>query len=165
MWGGCQVRLPGGVRAELLKMHPSSPIALLTPTLDYANDHDDGLSLEEALRAAARQRANRAMFVNNHALWYIVTPMKAEEPTPFQYCVWEQVKLIPPGETWTFDQVAEELGRPSAGKAVAAALAIDPHSALSLSRGECQWRDYVPGHRVVPKHGKPRTWVIRATRR
>jgi AraC family transcriptional regulator, regulatory protein of adaptative response / methylated-DNA-[protein]-cysteine methyltransferase len=61
--------------------------------------------------------------------------------TAFQWQVWDALRSIPRGETRTYGQVAEALGRPAAARAVARACASNP---VALA---------VPCHRVVPAGG------------
>ncbi|MGC4085068.1 MAG: methylated-DNA--[protein]-cysteine S-methyltransferase [Vicinamibacterales bacterium] len=61
--------------------------------------------------------------------------------TAFQWQVWNALRTIPPGETRTYRQVADAIGRPSAARAVARACASNP---VALA---------VPCHRVVPSAG------------
>jgi len=62
--------------------------------------------------------------------------------TPFQRSVWSQLRGIPFGATRSYADIATELGRPSACRAVGAANGQNPHSIV------------VPCHRVVGKNGK-----------
>ncbi|NLG56717.1 MAG: methylated-DNA--[protein]-cysteine S-methyltransferase [Rhodococcus sp.] len=62
--------------------------------------------------------------------------------TEFQRSVWTQLATIPYGQTWTYGQLADKLGRPSAVRAVASANARNPLSIV------------VPCHRVVGQGGK-----------
>ncbi|MDP9038117.1 MAG: bifunctional DNA-binding transcriptional regulator/O6-methylguanine-DNA methyltransferase Ada [Acidobacteriota bacterium] len=61
--------------------------------------------------------------------------------TAFQYRVWKALRDIPRGETRSYSQIAREIGRPSAVRAVAAAIGANP---VALA---------VPCHRVVGKDG------------
>jgi methylated-DNA-[protein]-cysteine S-methyltransferase len=61
--------------------------------------------------------------------------------TAFQREVWAQLREIPPGTTWTYAQVAANIGKPSAVRAVASAIGANP---LSIA---------VPCHRVVGSDG------------
>ncbi|EMI40467.1 methylated-DNA--[protein]-cysteine S-methyltransferase [Rhodopirellula sp. SWK7] len=61
--------------------------------------------------------------------------------TEFQSQVWRQLQLIPPGETRSYSQIAESIGRPAAVRAVGAAIARNPISIM------------VPCHRVVSRGG------------
>lgn len=65
----------------------------------------------------------------------------APEGTPFQRQVWEALGEIPYGETRTYGDLAERLGRPGAARAVGQANRSNP---LPL---------VVPCHRVVARNG------------
>jgi len=62
--------------------------------------------------------------------------------TPFQQKVWQALREIPCGETVTYSDIAERIGRPTAVRAVAAAIGANPVLML------------VPCHRVIGKNGK-----------
>ena len=62
--------------------------------------------------------------------------------TTFQMEVWRQLKRIPFGETATYSQIADRIGRPKAVRAVGAAVGRNPISIL------------VPCHRVIGSTGK-----------
>lgn len=61
--------------------------------------------------------------------------------TAFQQLVWNSLRLIPRGETRSYSEIAREIGRPQAVRAVAGACAANPVAVV------------VPCHRVVPKNG------------
>ncbi|MGE5320676.1 MAG: methylated-DNA--[protein]-cysteine S-methyltransferase, partial [Hyphomicrobiaceae bacterium] len=61
--------------------------------------------------------------------------------TAFQYKVWEALRRIPRGETRTYRQIAAEINRPKAVRAVASAIASNPVAVI------------VPCHRVVRTDG------------
>lgn len=61
--------------------------------------------------------------------------------TPFQRSVWEQLCLIPYGETRSYGQLAEALGNPQASRAVGLANGRNPVSII------------VPCHRVIGASG------------
>lgn len=61
--------------------------------------------------------------------------------TSFQIAVWNALCEIPYGETWAYSDVAQRIERPSAVRAVGAAIGANP--ALVL----------VPCHRVIGKNG------------
>ena len=61
------------------------------------------------------------------------------EPTPFQRAVVAAVARLPPGELVTYGELAEELGRPGGGQAVANVLRSAPG---------------LPWWRVVPADGR-----------
>ncbi|MGY0490853.1 methylated-DNA--[protein]-cysteine S-methyltransferase [Streptomyces sp. WG-D5] len=61
--------------------------------------------------------------------------------TPFQRRVWEQLQLIPYGETRTYGELAEALGNPNASRAVGLANGKNPIGVI------------VPCHRVIGANG------------
>ncbi|MBC9726647.1 methylated-DNA--[protein]-cysteine S-methyltransferase [Streptomyces sp. TRM68367] len=61
--------------------------------------------------------------------------------TPFQRSVWEQLRRIPYGETRTYGELAEELGNPTASRAVGLAGGRNPVGII------------VPCHRVIGANG------------
>ncbi|MFF7467841.1 methylated-DNA--[protein]-cysteine S-methyltransferase [Streptomyces sp. NPDC008092] len=61
--------------------------------------------------------------------------------TPFQRSVWEQLCLIPYGETRSYGELAEALGNPQASRAVGLANGKNPVSII------------VPCHRVIGANG------------
>lgn len=61
--------------------------------------------------------------------------------TPFQKHVWQLLQAIPLGQTRSYRQIAEAMGRPTAARAVARACATNPVSIL------------IPCHRVIREDG------------
>ena len=61
--------------------------------------------------------------------------------TEFQRAVWAALRRIPAGTTWTYSQLAEAIGRPTAVRAAGAANGANP---VSL---------FVPCHRVIAADG------------
>lgn len=61
--------------------------------------------------------------------------------TPFQKKVWDILKTIPYGETWSYKQVATAMGKPTASRAVGMANNRNPIMIV------------VPCHRVVGSNG------------
>lgn len=61
--------------------------------------------------------------------------------TAFQWRVWQELRKIPRGQTRTYKQIAEQLGKPTASRAVARACATNPVSVI------------VPCHRVIRGDG------------
>ncbi|MEU8587638.1 methylated-DNA--[protein]-cysteine S-methyltransferase [Streptomyces sp. NPDC048664] len=61
--------------------------------------------------------------------------------TPFQRSVWQQLRLIPYGETRSYGELAQALGAPSASRAVGLANGKNPVGII------------VPCHRVVGANG------------
>jgi methylated-DNA-[protein]-cysteine S-methyltransferase len=61
--------------------------------------------------------------------------------TPFQREVWTALRRIPPGRTWSYADMAEAVGRPTATRAVGAANGQNPVGVV------------VPCHRVIGRDG------------
>ncbi|QES44713.1 cysteine methyltransferase [Streptomyces venezuelae] len=61
--------------------------------------------------------------------------------TPFQRLVWDELRRIPYGETRTYGELAEALGKPSASRAVGLANGKNPIGVI------------VPCHRVIGANG------------
>lgn len=61
--------------------------------------------------------------------------------TPFRQRVWEALRAIPYGETWSYGKLAAEIGQPTASRAVGLANGRNPISIV------------VPCHRVVGSSG------------
>ncbi len=61
--------------------------------------------------------------------------------TAFQRAVWEALGRIPYGQTVTYSDIAQEVGRPAAVRAVGAAIGANPVMIV------------VPCHRVIGKNG------------
>ncbi|HYV45788.1 MAG TPA: methylated-DNA--[protein]-cysteine S-methyltransferase [Myxococcaceae bacterium] len=64
------------------------------------------------------------------------------EGTPFQREVWATLRRIPAGQVWSYKQLAREVGRPKAMRAVGAANGANPVALV------------VPCHRVIATGGK-----------
>lgn len=62
--------------------------------------------------------------------------------TPFQQRVWSALRRIRPGETWSYRQLAEAIGAPSAVRAVGAANGANPIPLV------------IPCHRVIGSNGQ-----------
>jgi methylated-DNA-[protein]-cysteine S-methyltransferase len=61
--------------------------------------------------------------------------------TPFQARVWQTLRRIPAGQTWSYAQLASAIGEPAAVRAVASANARNPVALI------------VPCHRVIGSDG------------
>ena len=66
----------------------------------------------------------------------------APEGTPFQQSVWQKLQTIPYGKTATYGELAAELGKPNASRAVGAANGRNPIPIV------------IPCHRVIGSNGK-----------
>ena len=73
---------------------------------------------------------------------YIPDIPLAAEGTDLQREVWHALTTIPPGETRTYGQIAEQVDRPTAARAVGAAVGRNPISLL------------IPCHRVIGSGGE-----------
>ncbi len=61
--------------------------------------------------------------------------------TPFQFAVWEELRAIPAGETRSYSQIAQQIGRPRAVRAVGTANGANPVSII------------IPCHRAIRASG------------
>jgi len=66
----------------------------------------------------------------------------APDGTPFQQTVWQQLQTIPYGKTATYGELAAEIGKPKASRAVGAANGRNPLPII------------IPCHRVIGANGK-----------
>lgn len=62
--------------------------------------------------------------------------------TDHQVAVWETLRELPPGETWSYGELAERLGKPTAVRSVARAV------------GENRFAIVIPCHRIVGANGQ-----------
>jgi methylated-DNA-[protein]-cysteine S-methyltransferase len=65
----------------------------------------------------------------------------APQGTPFQRCVWDALRTIPYGETRSYGEIAAQVGKPGAARAVGGANNRNP---LAL---------FIPCHRVIGADG------------
>ena len=68
-------------------------------------------------------------------------PLDRNSGTAFQQSVWHSLLTIPPGETVSYGTVGQRIGKPSAVRAVGAAVGRNPFSIV------------VPCHRVIGTNG------------
>ncbi len=97
------------------------------------------LTLEEDLQAVTAAEALKRYFAGDLAALDAVEVDTGG--TLFQQLVWKTLRRIRPGTTWSYARLAEEIGRPSAVRAVAAANGANPVSIV------------VPCHRVIGSDG------------
>lgn len=64
------------------------------------------------------------------------------EGTAFQESVWDALRQIPYGETWSYGELAARIGKPKASRAVGAANGVNPIPVI------------IPCHRVIGSSGK-----------
>jgi methylated-DNA-[protein]-cysteine S-methyltransferase len=98
-----------------------------------------GHVLKEGNAPPALKRALTAYFKGDiEAINQVTT---AAAGTPFQMQVWNALRTIPAGETWSYGQLATSLGRKGASRAVGAANGANPIPIV------------VPCHRVIGADG------------
>ena len=68
-------------------------------------------------------------------------PLDLQRGTAFQQLVWQSLQEIPPGQTCTYGELSQRLGKPKAVRAVGAAIGRNPLSIV------------LPCHRVVGAQG------------
>ena len=68
-------------------------------------------------------------------------PLDTMTGTPFQQATWQALQTIPYGKTRSYGQIAQHIQRPSAIRAVGAAIGRNPHSIV------------VPCHRILGANG------------
>ncbi len=73
--------------------------------------------------------------------------------TPFQRRVWQALREVPAGETASYQELAAELGRPTASRAVGSANARNPIALV------------VPCHRIVRSDGNLGGYAYGLTRK
>lgn len=104
-----------------------------SPSVSAAWEENDGLSIFETAKLQLREYfdGERTAF-----------DLKFETGgTPFQQEVWNQLLKIPFGETLTYGEIARQIGRPKAVRAVGAANGKNPISIM------------IPCHRVIGLDG------------
>ncbi|MFI5323322.1 MAG: methylated-DNA--[protein]-cysteine S-methyltransferase [Thermodesulfobacteriota bacterium] len=69
------------------------------------------------------------------------TDIDLTEGTPFQRAVWKKLQDIPYGKTATYKEIAENVGKPGAARAVGNAVGVNPIPIV------------VPCHRVLASNG------------
>jgi methylated-DNA-[protein]-cysteine S-methyltransferase len=62
--------------------------------------------------------------------------------TPFQQQIWAKLREIPIGEIWTYGRLAQDIGKPTASRAVGMANSLNPIAIV------------VPCHRVIGANGQ-----------
>jgi len=110
--------------------------------------------LELHLTELAKKWPHAVMLENNESTLAIVNSMfgqdiKLDRPlslhvsgTNFQLSVWKALLDIPPGTVTSYSQIANEIGKPRAARAVGTAIGANPVAFL------------IPCHRVIQESGK-----------
>ena len=107
-----------------------APKRVVLPAAETVQEHD-------VLQAAASQL--QAYFAGN--LNAFTVPLRLQG-TAFQQQVWQALQTIPYGQTRTYKDIATALGRPTASRAVGAAIGKNPLSIV------------IPCHRVLGVTGR-----------
>jgi methylated-DNA-[protein]-cysteine S-methyltransferase len=102
------------------------------PLEDLVEDNDQRILVET-------ERQLKEYFAGRRDLFSMPLDMRG---TAFQKDVWRALQAIPFGETLSYGEIAKQLGRPTASRAVGAANGRNPISIV------------VPCHRVIGSSGK-----------
>lgn len=100
--------------------------------------HESGWHRDDVCYAEARRQLD-AYFAGELEEFSVKL---APEGSQFQSAVWQALREIPYGETWSYGQLAAHIGRPSASRAVGAANGCNPIPII------------IPCHRVIGASGK-----------
>jgi methylated-DNA-[protein]-cysteine S-methyltransferase len=126
---------------------PLGAVLLVTSNERLAGLYFDGHPRTPALRGVQRRESETIERVRAELDEYFAgtrtsfsTPLLLEG-TAFQIAVWHALLEIPPGTTATYGEIARQLGRPQAARAVGAANGQNPISII------------VPCHRLVGADG------------
>jgi O-6-methylguanine DNA methyltransferase len=137
------------LRTHLLKRHPAATEVFGDRRGNFHPEVVPGWFTELAGGLQAyytdnvRERAFRDNQIDFSNKWQFWQPhLDWSQLTPFQQAVLRQTAAIPRGEQLTYGQVAKRLGKPSASRAVGAALGSNP------------WPVLIPCHRVVGANGR-----------
>jgi AraC family transcriptional regulator of adaptative response/methylated-DNA-[protein]-cysteine methyltransferase len=120
--GLCSVMLGDSPAALIEVLHDEYPAARIEPAAD----------VRQAASAVLRSLSGDPARID--------LPLDVRA-TPFQQQVWDALRRIPYGETRTYSQIAREIGRPDAVRAVASACAANQVALV------------IPCHRVIREDG------------
>jgi methylated-DNA-[protein]-cysteine S-methyltransferase len=112
-------------------------------SLQFVDEGDppiDAPSRQSTEEPSAILEALRAYFAGDLAALDAI-PVRFDRGTPFQREVWRVLQTIPVGETISYAELARQVGRPSAFRAVGAANGRNPIGVV------------VPCHRVIAADG------------
>jgi methylated-DNA-[protein]-cysteine S-methyltransferase len=136
--------VPGGGPGAGLAAAESGPVdGPATLRGLYLPDHRRGPAVDSAWRCEPRAfaRVGAALdeyFADGAIAFDLPLDLRGSD---FQRAVWAMLRVIPPGETVTYAELARRIGRPGAARAVGSAVARNPVSIV------------VPCHRVVGSDG------------
>lgn len=104
--------------------------------------HEDLIQLQKAYPTAREtQDESWPQSIVNQWIDDLPTPRLAPHGTPFQLIVWNELLNTTVGSSYSYSELAARIGRPTAVRAVASAVARNP---IAL---------FIPCHRVLPKSG------------
>lgn len=109
---------------SIVYVHMGQPVAP-----DYGNSPIVGIALRQITEYVSGERRDFDLPLTTGG-------------TDFQRAVWEQIKLIPYGQTVSYANIAQALGKPLASRAVGGAVGSNPVALL------------IPCHRVMGASGK-----------
>jgi len=122
----------GLVRATLPRTSAEDALKALGERASQATRNDDQFA-DLTARFQSYFRGENPSFTDE---------LDLSQVTPFQRVVWEGARRIPYGETRSYGELAEEIGRPGAGRAVGQAMSRNPVAII------------IPCHRVIASGGK-----------
>ncbi|MDF1765808.1 MAG: methylated-DNA--[protein]-cysteine S-methyltransferase [Gammaproteobacteria bacterium] len=100
--------------------------------------HESGWHRDDDVFTVARQQLSE-YFAGEREVFDIKL---APQGTEFQLAVWQALRKIPYGETWSYGELAASIGKPTASRAVGAANGTNPIPVI------------IPCHRVIGASGK-----------
>jgi [ribosomal protein S5]-alanine N-acetyltransferase len=111
--------------------------------VDNTNHAEKSFStMDEVTSGLAERTASAIQAVLKSGKPENLPPFDLEEGTDFQRTVWAALRQIPPGQTWSYSELAKKIGRPKAVRAVGGACGANPIPLL------------IPCHRVLAKNRK-----------
>lgn len=125
------------------ELHIQDDKYFLAPPKDWKRTADDPLLIQA--------RNELLEFFDKRRTTFTIPLMP--KGTPFQQTVWNALKQIPPGQTVSYMQIAEAIGKPKTIRAVGSAIGRNPLCIL------------IPCHRVMGSDGKFHGYVAGVKRK
>ena len=126
----------------------ASPEGVVRTTLPHATAEEALKALGERTHQATRSDDRFADLVSRFKDYFsggrpsFSDKLDLARGTPFQRAIWQAARRIPYGETRSYRELAEEIGRPGAARAVGQAMSHNPVAII------------IPCHRVIASGGK-----------
>lgn len=136
----CELRLPSPLGELRLLATPQGLVGVHFPSPDAAQPARAPRTEDPAAQAILRLCAQQLTEYFAGQRTTFTVPLAASG-TPFQRAVWGALVTIPFGHTCSYGQLAQQLGQPTAGRAVGAANGRNPIAVI------------VPCHRVIGANG------------